>query len=98
MKLKVESITTFAEDIFDGIERLAKRAKMERRPFSITDGVAHWSSESLLDALYETGIEEGDDTKYALKDDDFVLYEAHQGKQGWKFYKVYWVQWEDESK
>ena len=53
MELKVESITTFAEDIFDGIERLTKRAKMERRPFSITEGVTHWSSESLLDALYE---------------------------------------------
>ena len=97
MKLKVESITTFAEDIFDGIERLAKRAKMERRPFSITDGVAYWSSESLLDALYETGIEEGDDTKYAVKDDDLVLYEVHQRKEGRKFYKVYWVQWEDEK-
>ena len=96
MELKVESITTFAEDIFDGIERLIKRAEMEHRPFSITDGIVYWNHKNLLDTLYETGIEEGDDTKYALKDDDLVLYEAHQGKESWKFYKVYWVQWEDE--
>lgn len=97
MELRVESTTTFAKDIFDGVKRLRKRAKMEKRPFTITDGTVYWKDKEFLDALYEAGIEEGDDTKYALKDDNLVLYEAHEGKEGWKFYKVYWVQWEDEK-
>ena len=95
MDLKVESVTTFAEDIFDGVERLVKRAKMEHRPFRITDGTVYWNDKAFLDALYETGIEEEDDTEYALKDDDLTLYEVRRNGEHCKFYPVYWIYWED---